>query len=231
MFRSLRSRLITLLVLLIAAAIAAGALMVGLFRQSATAQAGQAEAGIARACEAIQGAFQFFSADWHGSPQDFKDDTLIRGLTAVVQTALRNRAGVEGGIWNADAQSLAYAYPTYQGSGPKTDLPAAELPRIQAANRTAVAEDSPILSRFDASSQILLIAACPLPGPITGMTGWAMTRVSTFAGDSYRLLMAGLGVLLASVLAAAALLTRLTLVWSRHVGRIETRLQANDLAG
>jgi hypothetical protein len=41
MFRSLRGRLIVLLVLLAAAAIAAGALMIGLFRQSATAQSGQ----------------------------------------------------------------------------------------------------------------------------------------------------------------------------------------------
>jgi hypothetical protein len=41
MFRSLQGRLIVLLVLLVAAAGAAGALMVGLFRQSATAQAGK----------------------------------------------------------------------------------------------------------------------------------------------------------------------------------------------
>jgi Flp pilus assembly protein CpaB len=54
MFRSLRGRLIVLLLLLAAAAIA-GALMIGLFRQSATAQAGQAEAEIGRACDAISG--------------------------------------------------------------------------------------------------------------------------------------------------------------------------------
>jgi len=58
MFRSLRGRLIVLLVLLSAAALAAGVLMVGLFRQSATAQAGQAEAEIGRACDAIGGAFR-----------------------------------------------------------------------------------------------------------------------------------------------------------------------------
>jgi hypothetical protein len=52
-FRSLRGRLIVLLVLLVAAAAAAGVLMVGLFPQSATAQAGQAEAEIGRACDAI----------------------------------------------------------------------------------------------------------------------------------------------------------------------------------
>jgi len=41
-------------------------------------------------------------------------------LTAVVQTALRDRPGIEGGIWQTDAGSLAYAFPTYEGGGPKT---------------------------------------------------------------------------------------------------------------
>jgi signal transduction histidine kinase len=57
-----------------------------------------------------------------------------------------------------------------------------------------------------------------------------MTRVVTLAGSGYRLLMTGLGVLFAAVLAAAALLTRLTMTWSRHVARIETALQAHDIA-
>ena len=91
---------------------------------------------------------------------------MRRGLTTVVQTALRDRPGIEGGIWQGDAGSLAYAFPTYQGSGPKTDVPQAELPRIQAVNRAALAEDRQVSSRYDASSQILLVAACPLPGPI-----------------------------------------------------------------
>ena len=230
MFRSLRGRLIVLLVLLVAAAIAAGALMIGLFRQSATARAGQSEAEIGRACDAIAGAYRFYSAGWKGPAPGLDDAALRLDLTAVVQTALRDHAGIEGGIWQADAGSLAYAFPTYQGSGPKTDLPQAELPRIQAANRTALSEDRQATSRYDASSQILIVTACPLPGPIPSLTGWTMTRVLTFSGSGYQQLMAGLGILFATVLAATALLTRLTITWSRHVARIETALQAHDLA-
>jgi signal transduction histidine kinase len=230
MFRSLRGRLIVLLLLLIAAAIAAGALMVGLFRQSATAQVGQAEAEIGRACDAIAGAYRFYSAGWKGPAPGLTDEALRRDLAAVVQTALRNRAGVEGGIWQANAGSLAYAFPTYPGSGPKTDLPQAELPRIQGINRAALADDRQASSRYDASSQILLLTACPLPGPIPSLTGWAMTRVLTFAGSGYQRLMAGIGILFATVLAAAALLTRLTMKWSRHVAQIEAALQAHDVA-
>src|SRR5579863_1160736 len=171
MFRSLRGRLIALLLLLIAAAISAGALMFELFRQSATAQARQAQAEIGRACDAIDNAYRLLGADQAGPRQAAGgEETLSRNLTSVVQTALRDRAGVEGGVWRDGAQSLAYAFPTYQGSGPKTDLPAAELPRIEAANRAALADGHPVVNRFDASTQILLIAACPLPGPIPLLT-------------------------------------------------------------
>jgi len=230
MFRSLRGRLVVLLVLLSAAAIAAGFLMVGLFRQSATAQAGQAEAQIGRACDAIGGAYRFFSAGWQGPPSGLVSDALKRDLTAVVQSALRDRSGVEGGIWQAGAGSLVYAFPTYQGAGPKTDVPEAELPRIRSVNEAALADDRQTSSRYHESSQILLLTACPLPGSIPNLTAWAMTRVFTFAGSGYRLLMAGLSVLFAAVLAAAALLIQLTMTWSRHVGRIEAALKAHDIA-
>lgn len=97
-------------------------------------------------------------------------------------------------------------------------------------NQTARGEDRPVSSRYDSRSQTLLLTACPLSGPIAQLTGWTMTRVFTFAGRAYWQLMAGLGVLLASVLAAATLLARLTLTWSRHVSRIETALAAHDIA-
>src|SRR5260370_26380094 len=190
--RSLRGRLVVLLLLLIAAAIATGVLMVDLFRQSATAQVGEADAEIGRACEAVAESYRFYGAGWQRLAPAFDDQSFRRGLTTVVQTALHNRQHVEGGIWQSEAGSLAYAFPSYEGAGPKTDVPQAELPRIQAANRAALAEDRLVSSRYDASSQILLGTACPLPGPVPGLTGWTMTRVITFAGRGYQQLVAGL---------------------------------------
>src|SRR5882724_6506322 len=121
MLRSLRGRLVVLLVLLVAAAIATGMLMVGLFRQSATARVSQADAEIGRACDAIAGAYQLYSAGWHGPVPGLDDALVPRDLTAIVQAALRNGPGVEGGIWQ-DGASLAYGFPTYEGSSPKTDV-------------------------------------------------------------------------------------------------------------
>jgi signal transduction histidine kinase len=229
MFGSLRARLLALVLLLIVASIATGFLMVGLFRQSTSARVGQAEAELQHACDSIGDAYRFYSAGWHGS--DATADTAFRGgLITVVQSALRQRAGIEGGIWRGDAGSLAYAYPTYEGSGPKTDLPQAELPRIQEINRDAANEDRSQSTRYASRSQTLVLAACPLSGPIPHLTAWTMTRVVTFAGRAYGQLMMGLAVLLATVLATAALLTRLTLSWTRHIGEIRATLSRHDLA-
>src|ERR1700691_2466768 len=228
MFASLQARLLALVVLLVIAAIATGALMVGLFRQSATARVGQADAELERACDAIADAYRLYSAGWHGAEAS-EDPSSRRGLTTVVQSALRERIAVEGGIWQRNKGSLAYAYPTYEGSGPKIDLPQAELPRIEAMNRVAATEDRFSSSRYSAPSQTLLVTACPLPGPIPELTAWTMTRVMTFAGRAYRQLMTGLAVLLATVLIAAVLLTRLTLSWSRHIKGIRASLSAHDL--
>jgi Sigma-54 interaction domain len=63
MFRSLQARLLVLLLLLVAASVAAGVLMFGLFRQSATARVGQADAEIGRACDAIGEAYRFYRKD------------------------------------------------------------------------------------------------------------------------------------------------------------------------
>ena len=129
--------------------------MIGLFRQSATAQAGQAEAEIGRACDAIGGAYRFYTAGWKDSAPGPSDAVLRRDLTSVVLTALRDRAGIEGGIWHAEAGSQAYGFPTYQGAGPKTDLPQAELSRIQAVNRVALGRDRQASARYDAESLAL----------------------------------------------------------------------------
>jgi hypothetical protein len=227
MHRSLRTRLLLLLGLLIAASLASGSLMVALFEQSASAQAGEAAAVIGRACDAIGSAYRFYTAGWPGPGATAPPRT---DFTAVAETALRDRPGVEGGIWQADAGSLAYAFPTYEGTGPKTDLPAAELPRIKAVNGAAIAEDRPQAARYDAGSQTLLLSACPLPGPLPGLSAWTMTRVHAFAGRGYWQLMTGLAILLISILSAAVLSIRLTLTWSRHVGRIQTALDSHDLA-
>ena len=224
--RSLVGRLIAILALLLAAALASGFVMFSLFEQSTAARIGQASAVAGQSCGAIARAYRFYTAEWHGAAPDLADAALRRDLVAVVVTALDDKPEIEGGLWQAEAGSLAYAFPRYEGSGPKTDLPQAELARIRAAAAAALIDDRPQLARLDAGSQTLLIASCPLTGPIPSLTAWTMTRVHSFAGSTYDQLMAGLAILSVAVIGATALAGVLVLTWTRHVGRIETAFAA-----
>ncbi|WP_018291713.1 PAS domain-containing sensor histidine kinase [Verrucomicrobium sp. 3C] len=229
MFRSMRGRLIGLLLLLVAATVSAGTLMVALFRQSTAARAEQAQAEIGRACDGIVEGYGTLAARSPESASETSQAPFRASLTAVIRRALHDRSGLEGGIWQEGKGSLAYAFPTYPGERAKTDVPEAELPRIEAVNHVALSENHGIVRKYAFPSQTLLVTASPLPGPIPGLTAWTMTRVFPFAGRSYRLLMAGLTTLFATVLVAVGFLTSFTLSWSRHVGRMENALQAHDL--
>ena len=219
---SLRSRLLVLWLLSLLACAAVGVLLVQLYARSTTAQTGQAEAVVARACDLIRDRYVFYTTDWHGPVPPFSNAGLRRDLAAVVTLALAHEEGVEGGLWQAETGPLAYAYPTYVGGGPKLDLPAAEQDRIRAANEQAAREEQPVARRWGSSSQALLLQACPLGGPIPDLTAWAMMRVR--AAPGYARLRLGLGVLGALVLASSGWLTWLVTVWSRHVRAIEAAL-------
>jgi signal transduction histidine kinase len=205
---SLRSRLVLLWVLSLAACIAVGVLLV-------------------RACDLIRDRYAFYAAGWHGPISSLGDETLRRDLTTAVALALARQDGVEGGIWQIEAGPVAYAFPTYQGSGPKTDLPEAERNRIRAVNEQTSQEDQPLDQQASSRSQTLLLHGCPLAGPISGLTAWTMMRVQ--AAPGYDRLRLGLGLLLTLVVGMSAWLTRVLLVWTRHIRAIETALGRQDL--
>ena len=226
--RSLRARLFVVWLLSLAAACAVGWLLLNLYRQSTSAQVARAAAAVGQACDRIADGYAFYATGWAGPPGGQPDARLRHDLTAIVQVALAASRGVEGGVWQPGAGSLAYAFPTYAGTGPKTDLPQAERPRIAALNAEAAQTGRSVGADYAVTGQTLVLHACPLPGPVAELTGWTMTRVIAAAGlDALRL---GLGVLLALVLGIAAWLTWLVLAWTRHVGRIEAVL-AGSAAG
>jgi signal transduction histidine kinase len=196
--------------------------LVQLYRQSTLAQVGHAEAVIARACDMIQDRYGFYTAGWSNAVPKQSDDRLRADLTAVAAMALAHQDGVEGGIWQSGSGSLAYAFPTYQGTGPKTDLPAAERDEIQAVNQRAARDEQPLDRQVASRTQTLLLHACPLNGPVGGLTGWTMTRVQSAAG--LRPLQFGFGILLALMVLMSAWLGRTLFVWGRHVKGIEAAL-------
>lgn len=165
--RSLRAHLLALWVLILASAAATAYLLYEFYTQSAAVQVAQSELQVARACREIGDRFAFFGTGWSGGVAD-PDETLKHQLTDVVVTALASHPGVEGGIWTAAGGSAAYAFPTYEGTGPKTDLPSAEIETIRRINAESLSAERPVAARRASRTQTLVVQGCPLRGPIQG---------------------------------------------------------------
>lgn len=226
--RSLKVRLFALWALSLLASMAVALLLFQLSRQSSAARVDRAEAVIARACDLIRDRFGFYAAGWTG-PATASDARLRNDLATAVGLALARQDGVEGGIWQTEAGPLAYAYPTYEGTGPKTDLPVAERDQIQAVNAQAARDEQPASSSTAARSQTLLLHACPLTGPVDGLTAWTMIRVRTEGAS--QTLQLGLGVLMALMTVMSVWLGWVVLSWSRHLNGIEAALAGTGPAG
>ena len=224
---SLRSRLWVIWSLTSAASLAVGWLLIQLYLASTAAQVERAEAVVSRACDMIGDRYAFYVAGTQGGGAAPTGGGWGRDLVPVVAAGLATQRGVEGGIWSDATGSVAYAFPSYEGTGPKTDVPVAELPSIRDANQDALHEEQTVVRRSRSGTQTLLLAACPLPGPFAGLTAWSMARVQGAHG--YDRLRIGLGVLLALVLGIAAWVTWLTLAWGRHVRSIEAALATHDI--
>lgn len=227
MLTSLRSLLIGLWLLIVLSAGATGFLFVSFYRETASVQVGRAQDRLALACRGIADRYAFFTSGWRGPWPGRTDEELRRQLTDLVQLALARSPEIEGGIWREAEGSLGYAFPTYEGTGPKTDLPAAELPTIGEVNTAAATTGKPATMERRGRSQILLLHACPLGGSAdAGLTGWTMTRIAAGVGPAYDRLMTGFAVLAATVLGSALWLGWLLVAWSRRIARLEADLAA-----
>lgn len=204
--------------LFLVAALVVGAMLVALYRETTSQRTDRAATSLARACEAI-----------------VREANISGGIGSVgtkadyavaVDRALESFAGVEGGVWQTGLGSLAYAYPTYEGSGQKTDLPQAEEPTIRQVAEAAALAQRPIEWKRDTRSQVLLISACPMAGPAANTTAWTMTRVVTVGGTPFLLATTGLAFLLVVLLASAALLGRVLWRWSQKLHTVEAALSA-----
>ncbi len=216
---SLRLRAFGLWALSFVACIAVGALLALLYQQLTAVRVERAQAKIAHACGLIRDSYSAEAARWLGSAPALSDPKLHLDLATAVNQALAGQNGVEGGIWQTDAGPLAYAFPTYAGTGPKTDLPAAERDHIKAVNEQAARDERPMTCRSVSQEQNLLLHACPLSSPIPRLTAWTMTRVETV--PAYDRLLIGLSALLGLMLLMSAWLGRVLMLWARYLSDIE----------
>jgi signal transduction histidine kinase len=210
--------------LFLVAALVVGAMLIALYKETTSQRTERAAANLGRACEAVLREMRVPSSGGSGvGPAPDYLSALTRALEPFV--------GVEGGIWKASAGSLAYAYPSYEGSGQKTDLPQAEEPTIRQVAEAAIIARRPVDWKRDARSQMLLIQACPLADREAGIAAWTMTRVITVGGRPFLLATTGLAFLLIVLLGSAMLLARVLWRWSQRLRTVESALAtgAEDL--
>lgn len=216
--RSLRGRLLFFWMLLFAVFVALAGVMVTLYRSSAGAQVAAARMSTDRACSAI--ASRYAKSVAQPAPAQPKLDLL----QVLLQLVLIETPHVEGGVWQQAGGLLAYAYPTYEGSGVKRDVPVTEQPLIlELAGRAARSQQLQV-EVVRGSREALVVAACPLAAPGADLAAWTMTRTHAGALAAQGSLRTGLGVLMLAVLASGVWLGVILLRGLRHVQRIETRL-------
>lgn len=225
--RSLRSRLLVLWALSLAASLAIGLLLLELYRQSSTAESGRAEAALSQACDALNDRYGYFTAGWAGPPDGAIDPGLRADLAAVVAAALAPFRDIEGGLWQEQAGLLpaAPAPDASPGAAPSTQPWRAQIEALAAA---AQRNDQPQSQAIASGATSVLLRACPLSGPIQGLVGWVLTRIP--AAPGYGALRLGFGVLFALMLLSSLWLTTLLVGYARRIRGIERALAASPHA-
>jgi len=100
------------------------------------------------------------SADTDNPPPLIKN---VQSLQAISLENLADLPGLEGGFYDLSRdQLLGYAYPTYLGSGPKTDIPEAERPAISRLVNQAVTATSQIHEQVEQGFDVILFGSAPL---------------------------------------------------------------------
>jgi signal transduction histidine kinase len=216
--KSLRGQLLFFWVLLFGMCAALAVVMLTLYRSSAGAQVAAGRGATEQSCRAIAARY----AKSAGPPAPAKPQVDL--LQVLLQLVLIETPHVEGGVWQAAGGQLAYAYPTYEGSGVKRDVPAAEQPLIVEMAQLAARTQQPQTDVVRGSREALIVSACPLAAPGHDLAAWTMTRTNGGALAAQDSLRTGLGVLLLLVLASGLWLGFILLRGLRHVQRLENRL-------
>ncbi|MGF6348934.1 sensor histidine kinase [Variovorax sp. W2I14] len=223
--KSLRAQLIFFWVLLFGMCIALAVVMLTLYRSSAGAQVAAGRGATEQSCRAIAARYAKSTA----APAPVQPQVDL--LQVLLQLVLIETPHVEGGVWQGAGGHLAYAYPTYEGSGVKRDVPAAEQPLIVEMAQLAARTQQPQTDVVRGSREALIVSACPLAAPGHDLAAWTMTRTNGGALAAQGSLRAGLGVLLLLVLASGLWLGFILLRGLRHVQRLENRLAEADADG
>ena len=218
--KSLRGQLVFFWVLLFAVCVGLGAMMVTLYRSSAGAQVAEGRAQAEQSCRAIAARYA------KSVPDPAPAAPQLDLLQVLLQLVLIEAPHIEGGVWQAAGGLVAYAYPTYEGSGVKRDIPVTERPLIIEMSERAARTQQAQTDVVRGAREALIVASCPLASPAHDLAAWTMTRTHAGALAAQSSLRIGLGILTGGVLASGIWLGLILLRGLRHVRRVEAQLSA-----
>ncbi|KAB7769782.1 sensor histidine kinase [Xanthomonas maliensis] len=217
--RSLLRQLLLIWMVVVAACVGVASVLYGLYRQTEGVRLEEARQQLHGQCERI---VQRYAG---ASEAARKGDDGVGLAAVVVHLVLADAPGVEGGVWDLHKGFVAYAYPTYDGSDHKTDIPAAEWLTIVNTARQSVSGKNATQYRRDGRREVLLISACPLA---SNSAAWTMTRVPASTADAWRPLVVGMLLIFAMVTGSAIALGVVVRRWSQRLQRIQQALAADS---
>jgi len=147
---------------------------------------------------------------------------------AVLDLALRDRPGMEGGFWRADAGVVAYAFPTYDGTGIKRDPPSAELERIASTAQRAQDSAGLVTDVRPGLREAVAFAACPVEADDQRLIAWTLMRVPLLATETVSTLTLAVSLLLALVAVSGAWLGWTISRWQRQSAHLQKQLAQSE---
>ncbi|MDN7589902.1 HAMP domain-containing sensor histidine kinase [Burkholderia seminalis] len=165
----------------------------------------------------------------------------VQLLRDVLNAALAASAGIEGGFWHAGALHpapstnapghaggfLAYAFPSYPGSGIKRDIPEAETPLILSALSAASTGVRPAAEIAGRHHDAVIAIACPVNGH-TGLYAWTLVRAQSMLVRQGDAIVATIAVVLALLFAVSLYLAFALRAWRDKLVRLDTALSNDD---
>ncbi|WP_408159327.1 sensor histidine kinase [Herbaspirillum lusitanum] len=202
-------------------------LMLQLSLQGSGSQIAQARARASISCEALRAGAQRASSAV--GPAGSDDLPIPRSaLSAVIDLALRDEPGMEGGFWQSGKGIVAYAFPTYDGTGVKRDPPSAELDRIESTAQRAQAAASQIVDVRPGLREAVVFVACPVDAAPMPLIAWNLRRVPVLSEAVMSRLIVALSLLLGFVLVSGAWLGWMLTRWRRQTDLLTQQLAQSE---
>ncbi len=193
-----------------------------LSRQGASAQISQATGQASFSCAAMSAGLSHALATAKPPGQDAARPAPAPVMQAVIDLALRDQAGVEGGFWQAGGV-VAYAFPTYDGSGVKRDPPGAEMERIASTAQRALDSKTTVTDVRPGLREAVVFVACPLAAD-GALAAWTLKRVPVMSAAVLDQLLVAIGLLLAFVVITGLWLGATLTRWRSQSERLAAQL-------